>query len=117
MSEPLGTRARRLVDLKRKAKQAKQAAEKADREYRDAEQDFWLTMEDDEATTSTVLNEEEAAAALKEMGYDDAALGPPKIRKRVLNEIVRNLMQAKQDLPAGVDFYTKRYITVSEKGA
>lgn len=40
----------------------------------------------------------------------------PKIEARRLNEYVRDRMEAGQDLPDGVGYYERRYVTISKKG-
>jgi hypothetical protein len=44
-------------------------------------------------------------------------LGVPEIRKRALNEEVRDRLQRGEALPEGVDFNARRYITVTRKGS
>lgn len=39
----------------------------------------------------------------------------PAVRKRALNEHVRTAMETKQPLPDGVDFVTKRYVSITRK--
>ena len=136
MSETLKSRAARLVVLKDDMTRARHNAEKAEKAYRDAERDLWIELEDAgmktgkfdlgdgqevslqrrETITSRVIDEDEAVAALEAEGLADELLGNPQIRKRVLNEVTRNRLQAGQPLIPGTDFYPRRYLTVTKKG-
>lgn len=135
-SDSLKTRARRLADLKAEMARTQKIADAAEKQYREAERDFWLDLEEEgikttsfdfddgstiqvqrrETITSTILDKEAAVQSLVELGYGDELLGQPEIRKKVLNEVVRNLLQAGEGLPEGVDFNPRRYITVTKKG-
>jgi hypothetical protein len=131
-------KARRLVQLKDEKNRAEKVAEAAARAYRDAEADFWLDLEDGsdktitkdlgppygvvqfqrrETITGRVLNDEQAEKALEALGESEAILGPRSVRKKVLNEKVRRWIESGQPLPEGVDFNTRRYVTVTKKGS
>lgn len=133
----LPAKGRRLVDLKDEKTRLEKAAESAAREYREAEADFWLDLEDGgtktvtvelgegygtvqfqrrETITGRVINDEAAAAALAEAGLGDAVLGPRKVRQKVLSEYVRSRLESGQPLWEGVDFSARRYVTVTKKG-
>lgn len=139
MSERIDTAARQLVDLKEDMERTAKVAEAAKKAYTDAERAFWEAMEEDlgkmkvftsdlgegygdvqfqrsSTTTSTILDEEKALAALEAEGLGDACIGGRKIHKRVLNEEVRSRLERQQPLPPGIDFHTKRYITITRKG-
>lgn len=131
-------KARRLVDLKDRKAKLEREAEAAAQEYREAEADFWMDLEEGGAKTITlelgepygtvqfqrretitgrVLNDEAASEALEAMGLGEAVLGPRKVRQKVLSEHVRDWLQSGQPLPEGVDFSARRYVTVTRKGS
>lgn len=138
MSERLGTRARRLLELRREKDATEKVADTARKRYLDEEREFWMDLYDElddtksitlnlgegygthtftrrETTTATITNEAEAVAALEAEGYGDAALGDRKIRKRVVNELIRDMEKSGQSFPAGLDIHKKRYIQISRK--
>jgi hypothetical protein len=136
MSESLATQGRRFVDLKDKRDQLKIEFEAAEKKFRDAEAAFWQAIDASEqksahfdlgpgygevqftrreTITSTVLNPEEAAKALEEAGLADAILGSPAVRKKVLNEYVRDWIKSGQPMPKGIDFHARRYLTTTKK--
>ena len=136
MAERISTKARRFMDIKEKRDRLKIEYEEADRKFRDAEAALWLAIDESEqksgtwdlgdgygevqftrreTTTSTVLNAEEAEKALEAEGLADAILGPRAVRKKVLNEHVRDLLKTGQPLPQGIDFHKRRYLTTTKK--
>jgi hypothetical protein len=63
---------------------------------------------------SRVLNQD----ALLEWANENARteeIFDSKIRKKPLNQLIRSLREQNQDLPDGVDFYTERGITLTNK--
>lgn len=135
MAERLATKARRFVDLKREKDKTEKAFEKAKAAFKVAEADLWTAIEASEqksgtfdlgpgygvvqltrreTTTSTVLNIDEAEKALAAMGLDDAVI-KSDVRKKVLNEYVRDWLKAGQPLPRGIDFHKRRYLTTTMK--
>lgn len=142
MSAPLDTRARELVALKDDYERKSKAADIAEKRYREAERELWIDLQEQfgkvttvtfedllgdgqdiqlqrrETITASILNKTEAAEALLEEGYEEAVeTDTPGIRKRVLNQIVRNRLKSGQGLPKGVDFHPRRYIAVTKKGS
>lgn len=136
MAERQATRARRLVDLRRKRDATAKAASTAEKKYDEAEKDFWESLDDEEQSsvtlelgdgygkvqlvrretvTARVIDEDAAVAALEDEGLAEGFLGGPKIRKKALNEHVRDLLQSQQALPDGVDFNARRYIAITFK--
>lgn len=133
------TKARRLVDKKTEMQRLDREYEEAKREYKAAEQDFWMDMEEGDDTTFSkdlgegygkvtfskretitgrILDKEAAEASLREMGLDEAVLQPHhEVRKKVLNEHVNSWLKEGSPLPKGIDFIARRYITVTKKGA
>jgi hypothetical protein len=138
MSERLDTRARRLVDLKDKYQRLTREAEAAEKAYREEERELWMDIYDEhgdvktitlnlgegygtialgrrETITATILNQEQAVKALEEAGLDDATLGPPTLRKKVLNEFARDWNKSGEQPPEGLDIHARRYIQVTRK--
>ena len=139
MSERIDSRARRLVDLKDEKNRLEKDADRAARAYADEEQAFWMELADElgdiktvtldlgegygtiqlqrrETITARIVDKEAAVGALEAAGLGPGMLGVPEIRKRALNEEVRDRLQRGEALPDGVDFNARRYITVTRKG-
>lgn len=139
MSERLDTLGRRLVDAKDEYARLSKAADAASARMRAVEADFWEAAEEAnmktvplqlgegygdvtftrrETITGRVLGgfEHEAAEALRAMGVAGAILDDrPAVRKKVLNEHVRDWLKQGMPLPAGVDFVATRGVTVTKK--
>jgi hypothetical protein len=139
MSERIDSRARRLVDLKDEKNRLEKDAERAARAYSEEEQAFWMELSDElgdiktvtldlgegygtvqlqrrETITARIVDKEAAVESLEAAGLGQGMLGVPEIRKRALNEEVRDRLQRGEALPDGVDFNARRYITVTRKG-
>lgn len=139
MSERIDGRARRLVDLKDEKNWKEKEADQAARAYAEEEQAFWMELADElgdiktvtldlgegygtvqlqrrETITARIVDKETAVESLEAAGLGQGMLGAPEIRKRALNEEVRDRLQRGEALPDGVDFNARRYITVTRKG-
>lgn len=140
MSERIDSRARRLVDLKDEKNWKEKEAERASKAYADEEREFWSELADElgdiktvtldlgdgygtvqlqrrETITARIVDKEAAVVSLEAAGLGPGMLGVPEIRKRALNEEVRDRLQRGEALPEGVDFNARRYITVTRKGS
>jgi hypothetical protein len=62
-----------------------------------------------------VLDLERARDALLAEGYAPEAIVGQKLREKPLNELVRERLENHQELPEGIDFYTRRGVTVSSR--
>jgi hypothetical protein len=62
-----------------------------------------------------VLDLERAKEAMLAEGYDEAAIVGEKLREKPLNELVRERLENHQELPDGIEFYTRRGVTVSSR--
>jgi hypothetical protein len=133
VSGRLDTKLRDLVEKRERRDETKDAAERAEKVYRQAEAAVWEEIKDEygdltsftidlpeigkvkfgrrQTIRSRILDEEEFAAWAKETGRDDEFL-KPGIHKRVLNEEVREAIDHGQPLPPGVDFSTTRFISI-----
>ena len=137
-SERLATKARDLVAARERRDETAKIAEAAERAYREKEDAFWESLDDEEQTTavfdlgdgvgrvqfqkretitSRVISgmEDDLREWARENGYEDAIFGEPRIHKRVTNEYVRDWLQAGQPLPPGLDFVARRYVTITRK--
>lgn len=136
----LDSRARELVDAKNDFERKALTAKTAEDRYRALERELWIDLQEEfgkvttvtldlgegygsiqlqrrETITASILNRAEAAEALLEEGLEEAVeTDAPGLRKRVVNQIVRNRLKAGQPLPKGLDFHPRRYIAVTKKG-
>lgn len=125
---------RRLKVLREQRDKAKAAADAAESEYREWEAICWEKMENagDTSTTkvlpdgtklqivrrgtiySRVLDNDVLLDSLEQEGRVDE-LTKPGFQKQRLNEYVRTCLESGQPLPDGLDFYERRYLTITEK--
>lgn len=63
-------------------------------------------------TYGKIIDKASAIAALKAEGLDDL-IYEEAVRERRLNELVRDRIESKSDLPDGVDWYDRRMISIS----
>lgn len=137
MSERLDTNLRKLVDLREKRDEAKGIADAAERAYREHEAQLWEEIEDAHgkvttltvdlgegygkvqfqrrATTySRIIDEDAFVDAVKREGREEEFL-KPGIRKKVLNEEVRDRNDRGVAQIDGVDFTVNRYISIARR--
>src|SRR5947209_10914589 len=129
-------RFQRLLELREQRDIDKQKASKSEREYRDAEAELYQAIEEagirgrlkfdfggDLGTASfqtrstnygRVIDKDAAIAALKAEGLDEVVFSEA-IREKRLNELVRDRLESRADLPDGVDFYSRKGISISRK--
>jgi hypothetical protein len=62
-----------------------------------------------------ILNLDDALDYFENRAMSDE-MTKPGISKRKLNELVRELLEQGKPMPAGVDWYANRGITISKKG-
>ena len=128
---------RRLAEAREARDMSKAAADRAEREYREVEADLFEQLEDS-AIRGTVqfdfggdlgtvkfsprrtiygriIDKNAALDAFENEAIADE-MSSPKIEARRLNEYVRERLENGQSLPTGVDFYEKKFITISRKG-
>lgn len=60
-----------------------------------------------------VLDRKMAEEALRQQGRDREEIITTKLREKQLNELVREKLENNEDLPEGIGFYTRDYVTVS----
>lgn len=126
----LDTKARRLLQLRAQAALAQRAADAA-KDARDVfELEFWSELEDlglrtftmDDGTRlerrarkdADVVDEALLLRELEARGVLDN-FTKPALTKRTLNQYVRTLTENGEELPLGLGWRTKRYISVTKK--
>ena len=136
-TQALTTLARQAIDDRRDKEEKERVAKSAAKKAAASEARLWAAMEESkqktttlelgegygevqvgrrETITSRVLDQEEAEAALTAAGLADEVLEPTRnVRKKVLNQHVRDLLKAGKPLPEGVDFHPRRYVQFSFK--
>lgn len=133
----LESKFRRLAELRETRDIDKAAADASEGEYREYESELLETI-DESALRGTVefdfggdlgrirfqprrtiygkiIDKNAALDAFEEEAIADE-MTAPKIEARRLNEYVRDRIEAGQDLPTGVGYYERRYVTISRKG-
>ena len=139
MSELAGleSKFRRLAELRDRRDYEKKAAENSERAYREYEQQLFESIEDSALRGTVefdfggdlgiirfqprrtiygrVVDKNAAIEAFENEALIDE-MTAPRIEARRLNEYVRDRLENGQSLPEGVDYYERRYFTVSRKG-
>jgi hypothetical protein len=136
VSERLDTVARVFVDKREERDRLKASYEAAEKEFKSAQQDMWDHMDDQGLTTFTqdlgpgygkvqiqkretkkgiVIDKARAVQAIREAGLEEALLGESEIRQAALSEHVRDWLASGQEMPEGVDFAVRRYVSYSRK--
>lgn len=132
----LESRFRRLAELRVDRDIDAVAAKRSEEAYREYEAELLSIVEDSglkgsiefdfggdlgiisfqrrKTTYGRIIDKAAAMAAFEEEGMFEAMTGQ-KIEARRLNELVRERQEAGEDLPNGVDYYDKRFISISHK--
>lgn len=131
--EDVYTKARRLFELREVRDKEKTAAARSEEEYRDYEQLFYQALDDSpivggikldlgngktvsfspRATHYGRLLDAEKAKAFFDARPNDGEMFEQKVSGRRLNEMVNERIEARQELPPGVDYRTKYGVTIS----
>jgi hypothetical protein len=132
----LESKFRRLAELREERDIAKEAEKQTEAAYREYEAELLSEVEESALRgtvefdfggdlgkirfqpRSTIYGRViDKMAALE--AFDAAALTEemtaPKIEARRLNELVRDYMESGRELPEGVDYYERKYFTISRK--
>ena len=130
------SRFQRLLELRETRDIDKQKSKTSEKEYREYEAELFEELRElgvkgtikfdfgDLGTASFVsrstmygklVDKDAAITALKAAGYGDVIFAEA-VREGRLNELVRDLMESKTELPEGVDFYERKGISISRKG-
>lgn len=133
----LESKFRRLAELREQRDFDKQAAEASEAAYREYEAELLETI-DESALRGTVefdfggdlgiirfqprrtiygriIDKNAAMDSFEQEALMDE-MTAPKIEARRLNEYVRDRIESGVPLPEGVDYYERRYVTISRKG-
>ena len=131
---------RRLMELREKRDDAKQALKDAESDYREFEAELWERLTEDgtlstkEATVRVPLgdpwgtvtfspretfygkiaNPRRAMEYLEERQMTDE-FTEPKFVERQVNGLIRDCIENEVDLPDGFDFYARRYMTITRQ--
>jgi hypothetical protein len=71
-----------------------------------------------ETRRARIIDYDTAVAAIRELGLEDEILDRQrKVRSARLNQEINERIENGDDLPAGVDFTSTRFITLTKKGA
>jgi hypothetical protein len=138
LSQEQISKLRRLMEAREKRDELKQAATAAENEYRDIEADVFEQLDNGpvrrlnnvdlgppwgkvsfgarETHFGRVIKgkEDEAIAYFTVQGQADAMTEPKLVPKR-LNEEVRQRIEDNEELPPGIDFYTRRGVTITRQ--
>jgi hypothetical protein len=126
----------RFLELREQRDIDKQALAKSEAKYREAESELLQQIEDAgikgrltfdfggdlgkasfqlRATNyGRVVDKDAALEALKAEGLDDV-IYTEAIREKRVNELVRDRLESQSELPDGIDFYTRKGISISRK--
>jgi hypothetical protein len=129
-------RFQRLLELREDRDITKQQADRAENEYRLAEAELYEAIEESgirgrlsfdfggslgkasfqlRATNfGRVVDQEVAIEALRAEGLGDM-IYTEAVRQKRVNELVRDRLESQSELPDGIDFYTRKGISISRK--
>lgn len=133
----LESKFRRLAELRETRDVDAQAAKASEEAYREYETELLATI-DESALRGTVefdfggdlgiirfqprrtiygriVDKNAAMDAFEQEALMDE-MTAPKIEARRLNEYVRDKLESHQELPDGIGYYERRYVTISRKG-
>lgn len=135
-AELLTSKFRRLVELRTQRDEDKAVATRSEKEYRSYEAELWEELADSpiQGTIKLDIGGEFGVVTFqpKETYYGriidkDAALEyfenramvdeftKPKIEAARVNELVKHHLEDHKPMPPGIDFYAKRFISISHK--
>jgi len=127
---------RLLWELRAKRDEAAAAAEAAEKDYREHEADVWMALDESplsgaikidlgepygvvtfqyrETYYGRVLDKEATLEHFEQRAMIDDVM-EPKLSKKRINEIVNDCLDEGKELPPGLDFYARRYVSMSQK--
>lgn len=133
----LESKFRRLAELREERDVDKEAAKRSEEAYREYEADLWTQVEESAVRGSVefdfggdlgiirfqpkktvygrVIDKNAALEAFESECLTDE-LTSPKIEARRLNEYVRDKLELEGELPEGIDYYEKKFISITRKG-
>jgi hypothetical protein len=126
---------RRLMELRVERDETKLAADNAEKAYRAFEAEIWdrlsessqlppykfdlgephgvVTFHPKETHYGRIIDKEKALDYFEGRAMMDEVTEPKIVMARV-NEIVRDAMEQNESLPEGIDFYARRFITITK---
>lgn len=132
----LTSRFRRLVELREERDRDKKAAERSEKEYREYEADLFEELEDSpikgtmkidlgddmgvisfqpkETYYGRVIDQNAALDYFEQRALTDEFTSPKIVMARI-NELVRGCIENGDPIPEGIDYYPKRYISITRK--
>jgi hypothetical protein len=127
---------RLLVQLREQRDAAAAALEAIEKEYREHEADVWMALDESPLTGAIkfdlgepygvvtfqyretyygrIIDKEATLEHFEQRAMIDDVM-EPKLSKKRINEIVNDCLDAGQELPPGLDFYARRYVSISQK--
>lgn len=136
LGEELAKKFRRLMELRERRDADKLAAERSEREYREAEAETWeaydesplegavkidlggdygvVTFQPKETYYGRIIDRDKALEHFENRAMIDEVTEPKPVMARI-HEIVRDAIDQGQQPPPGLDFYAKRYIAITRK--
>lgn len=134
--QQIASQFRRLIELREKRDETKQAAEAANSNYREYEAELYEQIEQGpfkksrkidlgepygevtftpRATPYGRIIDREAAVKYFESRGEKATMMQEDVIARRLNEVVKNCLESGAALPPGTDFYYRRGISITRK--
>lgn len=132
----VATKLRRLMELRERRDLDKATAERSEKEYRASEAEVWEALEDSplkppykvdlgdefgvvrfhprETIYGRVIDKDAAIEHFEERAMVDE-LTEPKIVMARVNELVREAYEQGDDMPPGVDFVPRRFVTITRE--
>lgn len=129
-------KARALVESRVQRDTDAEAAEQSEKNYRENEAEFWMavdesplqgalkidvgepygvvTFQNRETFYGRVLDKEAVLEHFEQRAMIDDVM-EPKLSKKRINEIVNDCLDEGKKLPDGLDFYGRRYVTLTFK--
>lgn len=131
---------RRLMELREKRDEAKESLSKAEEEYRTFEAEMWDRMTEDGTLTTKdstvrvplgepygtitfspretlygrILDKKKAMRYIEDRQLSDEFTEPGIVMARI-NELVRGLSESGEAPPDGIDWYARRYLTITRQ--
>lgn len=130
------TKLRRLMELREERDNDAAKAEASEKEYREHEADVWMALDESPLTGAIkidlgepygvvtfqyretyygrIIDKEAALEHFEQRAMIDDVM-EPKLSKKRINEIVNDCLDEGKQPPPGLDFYARRYVSISQK--
>lgn len=132
----LTAKGRRYAESRQKQEELEAALKRAKDERTEVEREFWAMIDESplegaikldlgppfgvvvfqakETYYGRILNQEKALEYFESRAMTDEVTEPKPVMARV-HEFVRDVLDSAGDLPEGIDFYAKRYVSYTKK--